>query len=119
MVTKMILISLLILAILFATWVKDRDKMNPPLKRRVVIDLTVIGALWLLYLVFVITNNPTTMALAEDVINLGLWYFVAQFIYLIAKLSPLFNGLIALLKKKGYAVPELEPETEEKESNEP
>lgn len=109
----MILISLLILAILFATWVKERDKMNPPLKRRIVIDLTVIGALWLLYLVFVITNNPTTMSLAGDVINLGLWYFVAQFIYLIAKLSPLFNGLIVLLKKNGYAVPELEPETEE------
>ena len=31
MVTRMILITILILAILFATWVKDREAMNPPL----------------------------------------------------------------------------------------
>ena len=37
MVTKMILITILILAILFATWVKDREAMNPPFKRRLVI----------------------------------------------------------------------------------
>lgn len=42
MITKMILMTILILAILFATWVKDGEEMNPPLKRRLVIDLTVI-----------------------------------------------------------------------------
>ena len=41
MVTRMILMTILILAILFATWVKDREAMNPPFKRRFVIDLTV------------------------------------------------------------------------------
>lgn len=102
----MILMSILILAITFATWVKDRDNMNPPLKRRIVIDLTVIGALWLLYLVFILTNDPATIALAGGVINLGLWYFVGQFVYLVASISPIFQGLIDLLKKKGYALPE-------------
>lgn len=106
MVIKMILISALILAILFATWVKDRDKMNPPLKRRIVIDLTVIASLWLLYLVFIVTNDPTTTAIAGDVINVGLWYFVAQFVYLIAAISPIFKGLLDVLKKKGYQLPE-------------
>lgn len=106
MVMKMILISILILAILFATWVKDREKMNPPLKRRIVIDLTVIASLWLLYLVFIITNDPTTTAIAGDVINVGLWYFVAQLTYLIASISPIFKGLLDLLKRKGYSLPE-------------
>lgn len=117
MVTKMILISLLILAILLATWVKDGDKMNPPFKRRAVIDLTVIGALWLLYLVFIITNDPTTTALAADVINIGLWYFVAQFVYLIASLSPAFKGLIDLIKRKGISVPEIESEEDKQDES--
>lgn len=114
MVEKMILISILIMAITFATWVKDGDKMDPPFKRRLVIDATVIGSLWLLYVVFIIANDPTTTAIAGEVINLGLWYFVAQFVYLIGSISPIFKGLINLIKKKGYAVPEVDTEEEKK-----
>lgn len=96
----------LILAILFATWVKDGDKMDPPFKRRLVIDLTVIASLWLLYAVFIVADTPTTQVISEQVINIGMWYFVAQFVYLIASLSPMFSGLLELLKKKGYKLPE-------------
>lgn len=111
----MILITILILAILFATWVKDRDNMNPPLKRRIVIDLTVIFSLWVLYAVFFFTQTPSTSDIAETVINVGLLYFVGQFIYLIASISPMFAGLVKLLKKEGVNIPDVEQEqTEDK-----
>ena len=115
MVTKMILITILILAILFATWVKDRDEMNPPFKRRFVIDLTVVFSLWVLYAVFFFTQTPSTSDIAKTVINVGLLYFVGQFVYLIASISPMFAGLVKLLKKEGVNIPEVESEqTEDK-----
>lgn len=115
MVTKMILITILILAIMFATWVKDRDAMNPPFKRRLVIDLTVVFSLWVLYAVFYFTQTPSTSDIAKTVIDVGLLYFVGQFVYLIASISPMFAGLIKLLKKEGVNIPEIESEqTEDK-----
>lgn len=111
----MILITILILAILFATWVKDRDEMNPPFKRRLVIDLTVVFSLWVLYAVFFFTQTPSTSDIAKTVINVGLLYFVGQFVYLIASISPMFAGLVKLLKKEGVNIPEVESEqTEDK-----
>ena len=109
----MILITILILAILFATWVKDRDAMNPPFKRRLVIDLTVIFSLWVLYAVFFFTQTPSTSDIAKTVINVGLLYFVGQFVYLIASISPMFAGLVKLLKKEGVNIPEVKEEQEE------
>lgn len=115
MITKMILITVLILAILFATWVKDGEEMKPPFKRRLVIDLTVILSLWVLYAVFYFTQTPSTSDIAETVINVGLLYFVGQFIYLIAKISPMFAGLLKLIKRNGVNIPEVEEEqTEDK-----
>lgn len=115
MVTKMILITILILAILFATWVKDREAMNPPFKHRLVIDLTVVFALWVLYAVFYFTQTPSTSDIAETVINVGLLYFVGQFVYLTASISPMFAGLVKLIKKNGVSIPEVEEEqTEDK-----
>ena len=109
----MILITILILAILFATWVKDRETMNPPFKRRLVIDLTVVFALWVLYAVFYFTQTPSTSDIAKIVLNVGLLYFVGQFIYLIASISPMFAGLVKLLKKEGINIPEVEEEQAE------
>ena len=100
------------MAIFFATWVKDGSKMNPPFGRRAVIDLTVIIALWILYIVFDVTKSDSTAGIAQTVIDIGLLYFVAQFIYLIGSISPLFRGLINVLKKKGINVPEIEIEDE-------
>ena len=111
----MILITILILAILFATWVKDREAMNPPFKRRLVVDLTVIFSLWVLYAVFYFTQTPSTSDIAKTVINIALLYFVGQFIYLIAKISPMFAGLLKLVKRNGVNIPEVEEEkTEDK-----
>ena len=115
MITKMILMTVLILAILFATWVKDSERMDPPFKRRLVIDLTVIFSLWVLYAVFYFTQTPSTSDIAKTVINVALLYFVGQFIYLIAKISPMFDGLVKLIKKNGVNIPEAEEEqTEDK-----
>ena len=115
MITKMVLITVLILAILFATLVKDGEEMKPPFKRRLVIDLTVIFSLWVLYAVFYFTQTPSTSDIAETVINVGLLYFVGQFIYLIAKISPMFAGLLKLVKRNGVNIPEVEEEqTEDK-----
>ena len=115
MITKMILMTVLILAILFATWVKDRERMDPPFKRRLVIDLTVVFSLWVLYAVFYFTQTPSTSDIAKIVLNVGLLYFVGQFIYLIASISPMFAGLVKLLKREGINIPEVEEEqTEDK-----
>ena len=115
MITKMILMTVLILAILFATWVKDSERMDPPFKRRLVIDLTVIFSLWVLYAVFYFTQTPSTSDIAKIVLNVGLLYFVGQFVYLIASISPMFAGLVKLLKKEGINIPEVEEEqTEDK-----
>lgn len=115
MITKMILMTILIVAILFATWVKDREKMDPPFKRRLIIDLTVIVSLWVLYAVFYFTQTPSTSDIAKIVLNVGLLYFVGQFIYLIASISPMFAGLVKVLKKEGVNIPEVEEEqTEDK-----
>ena len=113
MITKMILMTVLILAILFATWVKDRERMDPPFKHRLVIDLTVIFSLWVLYAVFYFTQTPSTSDIAKIVLNVGLLYFVGQFIYLIASISPMFAGLVKLLKKEGINIPEVEEEQAE------
>lgn len=114
----MILITLLIVAIFFATWVKDGKQMNPPFSRRAVVDLTVIVALWLLYGVFYMTQSEQTAGMASVVIDLGLWYFVAQFVWLIGSISPMFKGLVELIKKKGINVPELEVKDEDKTEGE-
>lgn len=111
----MVLMTVLILAIFFATWVKDGSNMNPPLGRRAIIDLTVIVALWILYIVFYLTQSDTTAGIASTVIDIGLLYFVAQFIYLIGSISPLFKGLVNILKKKGISVPEIEEDDEKGE----
>lgn len=110
MIIKMFLITALILFILGATWVKDGDAMNPPFKRRLVIDLTVIASLWLLFLIFYLTKTSSTSIIASTAINIGLLYFVAQMIYLIASISSLFKGLVDMLKKSGVKIPELPQE---------
>lgn len=104
----MIFITVLILAITGATWVKDGNDMNPPIKRRLVIDLTVIATLWLLYIIFYTTSSPATEAIAKNVIDIGLLYFVAQLVYLVGRISPMFKDLTNKLKDKGINVPTIE-----------
>ena len=66
MITKMILMTVLILAILFATWVKDREAMNPPFKRRLVIDLTVIFPCGFYMRSFTLHKHPQLLILLKQ-----------------------------------------------------
>ena len=71
--------------------------------------------MWVLYAVFYFTQTPSTSDIAKIVLNVGLLYFVGQFIYLIASISPMFAGLVKVLKKEGVNIPEVEEEqTEDK-----
>ena len=104
MIIKMAQITVLILAIIFATFIKDGDKMDPPFKRRFVIDLTIIGSLWLLYGIFYTSHDPSQTELGKSIMDLALLYFIGQLIWLLGKLSPLAGGLIKFLKTKGVNV---------------
>ena len=101
---KLIGISALILIILFLTWLKDGENMNPPLKRRAVIDSTTIVIFWV---VFEFYNCGQVKAFEEEVvmiINLALVFFLIRMIQLITQLNPLFQDLVKFLKKKGIKI---------------
>ena len=42
-------VSGLILIILGLTWLKDGEKMDPPLRKRIIIDLTTIALFWIVF----------------------------------------------------------------------
>lgn len=101
MLTKLIFISVLIIAILVVTWVKDRDEMNPPLKRRVVIDLTTIAIFWLLFLGFVIIGEGEYDKSIASIIDLALIFFTSRLIQLVAIMNPMVQELVAFIKNRG------------------
>lgn len=94
-------ISGLILIILFLTWIKDGENMNPPLKRRAVIDIVTIGIFWVVF-EFLDKSGSNTykneMALA---INGSILFFSSRMIQLIMQLNPLIQDLVRFMKKKG------------------
>lgn len=105
---KLLGISGLILIILLLTWLKDGENMNPPLKRRAVIDITTICIFWAVYEFY---NYSKDKAFEEEVvmiINLALLFFLARMVQLIAQLNPMIQDLIKFLKRKGVDVSELD-----------
>lgn len=101
MLTKLIFISVLIIAILAVTWVKDRDNMNPPLKRRVVIDLTTIAIFWLLFIGFVIIGEGEYDKSIASIIDLALMFFTTRLVQLVAIMNPMVQELVAFIKNRG------------------
>ena len=101
MLTKLIFISVLILAILVVTWVKDRDEMNPPLKRRIVVDLTTIGIFWLLFVGFVLIGEGKYDENIGSIIDLALIFFTSRLIQLVAIMNPMVQELVAFIKNRG------------------
>ena len=101
---KLLGISVLILVILLLTWFKDGGKMDPPLKKRFVIDLTTIAIFWG---VFEFVNHLKPNIYANEVeilINGSLLFFFARMIQLICQINPLFQELFAYLKSKGVKI---------------
>lgn len=98
---KLFGITGLILIILGLTWLKDGDKMNPPLRKRTVIDTTTIMIFWT---VFEFYNYSQDKLYEEEVamlVNGALLFFFARMIQLIAQINPLFQDFVAFMKKKG------------------
>lgn len=98
---KLIGITGLILIILFLTWLKDGEKMDPSLKKRVIIDTTTIMIFWG---VFEFYNYSSDKLYEEEVsvlVNGALIFFFARMIQLIAQINPLFQDFVKFIKKKG------------------
>ena len=120
MLTKLIFISVLVIAILFVTWVKDRDEMNPPLRRRIVIDLTTIGIFWLLFVGFVLIGEGRYDENIGSIIDLALIFFTTRLIQLVAIMNPMVQDLMAFIRNRGNSETKeiVTNELQEKKENE-
>lgn len=105
---KLIGVSGLILIILLLTWLKDGENMNPPLKRRAIIDMTTIAIFWVVYEFYNFSKEKAFENEVVMIINLALLFFLARMIQLIAQLNPMFQDFVSFLKKKGIKVDELD-----------
>ena len=101
-------ISGLILIILLLTWLKDGENMNPPLKKRAVIDTTTICIFWIVYEFYNYSQDKAFENEVTMVINLALLFFLMRMIQLIAQLNPMFQEFVSFLKKKGIKIDELD-----------
>lgn len=98
---KLIGISGLILIILVLTWIKDGEHMNPPLKKRTVIDIVTIGIFWAVFEFLDKSGSTTYMNETALVINGSLLFFSARMVQLIAQLNPMIQDLVKFLKERG------------------
>ena len=97
-------ISALILIILGLTWLKDGEKMDPPLKKRIVIDLVTIALFWGVFEFYNFSGVKEYNNEIALVINGSLVFFFARMIQLICQINPLFQELFAYLKSKGVKI---------------
>lgn len=98
---KLMGISVLILIILVLTWIKDGEKMDPPLKKRIVIDIVTIGIFWAVFEFLDKSGSNTYVNEIALVVNGSLLFFFARMVQLIAQLNPMIQDLVKFLKKKG------------------
>ena len=105
---KLLGVSGLILIILLLTWIKDGENMNPPLKRRAVIDITTICIFWAVYEFYNFSKDKAFVEEVTMIINLALLFFLARMVQLIAQLNPMIQDFVAFLKKKGVKIDELD-----------
>ena len=105
---KLLGISGLILIILLLTWIKDGEDMNPPLKRRALIDTTTICIFWAVFEFYNFSKDKAFENEVAMIINLALLFFLARMVQLIAQLNPMIQEFVAFLKKKGINVNEID-----------
>ena len=103
-------ISGLILIILLLTWLKDGENMNPPLKKRAVIDTTTICIFWAVYEFYNYSQDKAFENEVAMIINLALLFFLMRMIQLIAQLNPMVQEFVSFLKKKGVKIDEIDDE---------
>ena len=97
-------ISALIVIILGLTWLKDGEKMDPPLKKRIVIDGVTIAIFWGVLECYKFSNVKMYTHEIEFVINSSLLFFFARMLQLICQINPLFQELFVYLKSKGVTL---------------
>ncbi|MGO1280550.1 MAG: holin [Leuconostoc mesenteroides] len=105
---KLLGVSGLVLIILLLTWLKDCENMNPPLKRRAVIDMTTIAIFWAVYEFYNYSKDKAFENEVAMVINLALLFFLMRMVQLIAQLNPMIQEFVSFLKKKGVKIDELD-----------
>ena len=110
---KLLGISGLILIILLLTWLKDGENMNPPLKRRAVIDMTTIAIFWVVYEFYNFSKDKAFEREVTMIINLALLFFLARMVQLIAQLNPMVQEFVAFLKKKGVNIEQIDDSKKE------
>lgn len=93
-------VSGLILIILGLTWLKDGEKMDPPLKKRIIIDLTTIVLFWVVF-EFVNHMKPNIFERETDwVINGSLIFFFGRMMQLVYQINPMIRDLNKYLETK-------------------
>ena len=98
---KLMGISALILIILGLTWMKDGEKMDPPLKKRMVIDIVTIAIFWAVFEFLDKSGSTTYTNEIVLVINASLFFFFARMVQLICQVNPMIQDLAKYLKSKG------------------
>ena len=98
---KLMGISVLILIILGLTWLKDGEKMDPPLKKRILIDIVTIGIFWAVFEFYNYSNSKTYENEIALVVNGSLLFFFARMVQLICQINPMIQDLAKYLKTKG------------------
>lgn len=98
---KLIGISCLILIILGLSWIKDGEKMEPPIKKRTLIDFVTIGIFWGVFEFLDKSGSNTYLNEISLVINGSLLFFFARMVQLICQINPMIQELVKYLKSKG------------------
>ena len=98
---KLMGISVLILIILVLTWIKDGEKMDPPLNKRIVIDIVTTGIFWAVFEFYNYSYSKTYENEIALVVNGSLLFFFARMVQLICQINPMIQDLAKYLKSKG------------------
>ena len=99
-IEQLIAITILIVLILFMTWVKDGEHMTPPLNRRLVIDLSTILCFWILEGLYYYGFLGVYDKEIDLILNAALLFFVARLFQLIGQVNPWFQELTKYIKDK-------------------
>lgn len=100
MLFQLLSITVLILVILYLTWVKDGEHMQPPLNRRIVIDFSTVAVFWILYGLYWLGGAGMWDKELEVMLNLALAFFGFRLFQLLGQINPAVKELMEYIKDK-------------------
>jgi len=101
MTYKLITVSIMILIVLALTYLKDGDKMDPPLKRRAIIDTSTILLLWMAYGLYTFAPQKGVFDVELDfLLSGGLAFFTGRIIQLVNSINPVIKDFTEYIKNK-------------------